>query len=326
VCSPVLKARRVQVKERLLRGSQDMFLGPKTDVSKKEESSSIRKQISNVVQSAKDALKQGLDPETLMQRGILVMIPAIAMCILRFFCIGFSGVCMNISIKPRTLRGLLFGVPMAPLVHLSNSQLVVDMLGWCSLGFGMTAYGTRFFVLAITFLTIGSGVPTWLFGGPDVVHAGTSGILFGIFAFHLSILPFRRPLHWADVASFCVFDLGFGGIWWFEHYDAPGASKFLSVSGLFAGVAFAWVYFRIFSEDLDVQETLPLFGSSLLYVEKATESAVDAAAHSGVRKIERISADALAAANTQVQEVVAEHTKAEESAASHENPYHHWNP
>lgn len=303
--------------------SREIFLGPKPDLGK--EDSSVRKQIASVVQSAKEAVKEGLNPNTLMARAILVVVPAIGMCLIRFSCAVAMGSCTNFTIQPRTLRGLLVGVPLAPLMHLTNSQLVVDLLGWFSLGFGMTAYGTRFFVLAIGFTTIASGIPVWLLGSPNVLHAGTSGILFGIFGFHMSILPFRRPLHWADVASFCIFDVGFGGIWWFEHYNSPGASPFLSVSGLFSGIAFAWVYFRIFSECLDVQESLPLLGSSLLYVEKATESAVDKAAYSGVQNIEKVSAAALAAANATVQDLAADYGKPNEPAM-HENPYHHWNP
>jgi hypothetical protein len=244
-----------------------------------------------------------------MTRAILVGVPAITMLFLQFACVGALGLCENLAIEPRTIRGLLLGVPLAPVMHLTNSQLAIDLIGWCSLGFGMTAYGTRFFVLAMIFLTFASGGLTWLLASSNILHTGTSGVLFGIFAFHLSILPFRRPLHWADVVSFCIFDLGFGGIWWFDHYKARGASVFLSVSGFFAGVAFAWVYFRIFSEDLDVQETLPLVGSSLLYVEKATETAVGSAAHKSVAEIEKASATALAAANEKVQEIVAEHTK-----------------
>jgi len=302
---------------------QEIHLGPKVDSKKGGWSGSS--QISRVVESAKDALEEQMNPEKLMTRAILVIVPAIAMCFLRFICIGGAAVCMNITIKPRTLRGLLLGVPLAPVMHVSNSQLLVDLLGWCSMGFGMTAYGTRFFVLVLIFLTVGSGVPTWLLGSPTVLHTGTSGVLFGIFAFHLSILPFRRPLHWADVASFCIFDLGFGGIWWFDHYSrgAQGASIMLSVFGLFSGIAFAWVYFRIFSENLDVQETLPLIGSSLMYVEKATETAVGVAAHKGVIDIEKVSAGALAAANEKVHQMAAEHAKAEQTS-SHDQPYHHW--
>eukprot|EP00746_Dinoflagellata_sp_MGD_P008671 gnl/MRDRNA2_/MRDRNA2_117369_c0_seq1.p1 gnl/MRDRNA2_/MRDRNA2_117369_c0~~gnl/MRDRNA2_/MRDRNA2_117369_c0_seq1.p1 ORF type:complete len:302 (-),score=38.03 gnl/MRDRNA2_/MRDRNA2_117369_c0_seq1:38-943(-) len=287
---------------------QQIRLGPRLDSAATrslglgpgvQKTWSMRSQVSGVVESAKEALEEGLNPTTLMTRAILVGVPAIAMCFLRFACIGTLDLfCENITIQPRTLRGLLLGVPLAPVMHVSSSQLVVDLLGWCGLGFGMTAYGTRFFVLAMIFLTVVSGVPTWLLGNPRVFHTGTSGVLFGIFAFHLSILPFRRPLHWADIVSFCIFDLGFGGIWWFDHYDAHGASLVLSVSGLLAGVSFAWVYFRIFSEDLNVQETLPLIGSSLLYVERATETAVDAAAYT-----------ALVAANEKVQRMVAEHEK-----------------
>jgi hypothetical protein len=287
--------------------SREIFLGPRSDSGK--EKSSVSKQLSSLVLSAREAVKEGLNPETLMQRAILVAVPAFAMIFFEFSCGLALGACKNITIVPRTLRGLILGVPLAPLMHLTTSQLVVDLLGWCSLGFGMTAYGIRFFVLAMVFLTVFSGIPVWLLGDPSAFHTGTSGILFGIFAFHLSILPFRRPLHWVDVFSFCVFDIGFGGVWWFEHYNSPGASPFLSVSGLFAGIAFAWVYFRIFSEDLNVQETLPLVGSSLLYVEKATETAVGSAAHKSVAEIEKASATALAAANEKVQEIVAEHTK-----------------
>lgn len=273
----------------------------------KKGGETFREKMKGYAKVGKDAVREALDPKTIMVRLILVLVPAVLMCLFRVFCMMLSPPnltevlkgggtvsvgCMSIGIFPRTLKGLLVGVPLAPFVNLSNAQLFANLAGWLSLAFGLTAYGPRLFFLAFTFLSGFSGLATWLLGRGAVPHAGASGVLFGIFGFHLSILPFRRPFHWTDLASFCVFDVLYGGIWWGLCFQSPGATWELSVFGLVGGVIFAWVYFHVFHESVEdeeaaLRERLPLMGSGFLQAERKIEGAIGYVADEGVAELGR---------------------------------------
>lgn len=244
--------------------------------------------LAKAVAGAGNAVKEALDPKTLAIRGILVGVPALAMCFASLVCVLRMESCMIAGIGSRTLSGLVIGIPIAPLVHLTSGQFWVDLVGWCSLSFGMTAHGPWFFVSAIGFLTVTSGCLTWLFGASGVLHVGSAGVLFGIFAFHCCILPFKRPLEWLDICSFIVFDLGFGGIWWGVNYNAHVSANAhsLLISGLLSGSALAWLHWRKFNGDCDAEtralsEISPLLASGI----KATENVADAAASRGITTI-----------------------------------------
>merc|ERR1719414_2612097 len=104
------------------------------------------------------------------------------------------------------------------------------------------------------FLIALPGLVTWMISSTEA--AGLAGVLFGIFGFNLSIMPFRRPLPWTSIASFCIFDLLWGGIWFGFNYSnkAPMEHFFawvLANTGLFAGVALGWLYFQYFAEHFD---------------------------------------------------------------------------
>lgn len=221
------------------------------------------------------AVEEALNPKTIMTRALLTCVPALIMILFRVICVFFEQGCEHVRLVPRTFDGLLLGVPLCPFTHLTNAQLWVDLGGWFALAFSMTSYGTRFFVTAISFLALFSGLLTWLVASNECAGLGTNGVLFGIFGFHLSILPFRRPVLGIDVASFVIFDLGFGGIWWFTSYQSNGASPCLSCAGFLGGVVFAWIFFREFQEDLENPEHAPLLGKSLSCAEKAVDNVAD---------------------------------------------------
>lgn len=243
---------------------------------------------------AKDAVAEALDPKVIVARITLVVVPALLMMSFRLGCYleGGSGThsgCAVLAIQPRTLKGLL-GIPLAPFVHLTNAQLFANLGGWLAMAPGLTAYGSDVFVFAFGPVTIISSSCVWLFGRGGVLHCGASGVLFGIFGFHMSILPFRRPVHWQDVASFLIFDLGYGGIWFFTVFRSPGATWELSLFGFLAGVFFAYLYFAKFHESIQegkdaMNENMPLLAKPLLAAEEGVEYAVDEVADSGAQKV-----------------------------------------
>jgi membrane associated rhomboid family serine protease len=86
------------------------------------------------------------------------------------------------------LRGILF----APFLHGSWGHLIANTIPFLVLGwFVMLQETSDFFVVsAMTMLISGLGV--WLFGSPNSVHIGASGLIFGFLGFLLLRGYFER--------------------------------------------------------------------------------------------------------------------------------------
>lgn len=89
------------------------------------------------------------------------------------------------GIRPRSVEGLE-GIAFAPFLHAGFGHLLSNSLGFAVLG--VVAYVAvalaRFLgVVAITALTSGFGA--WLFGAPNTVVIGASGVIFGLLGFLL---------------------------------------------------------------------------------------------------------------------------------------------
>jgi len=281
-----------------------------TEATLGKDDTTIFQKTQGVFEDVRLALRSAFAPpgmtirEYLMSRVILTFVPAVLMLIFAVVCSCDHYVCGKPSITPRELGGL-WGVLFAPLVHVSWHSFGVDFWGWITLSFGLASYGPKLFVFAIAFLSLTSGVLTWLVGNSNVNNAGTAGILFGIFAFNMSLLPFKRPIAWTDVASFIIFDVGFGGLWWTSHYTASGEhgqsaggySSCLAFSGLFMGVVLGWLYFRFLRESMDsLSENMPLMHKGL----QATDDAVGTAVNRGVSGLEKGLGEAASAVQAQV--------------------------
>ncbi len=89
------------------------------------------------------------------------------------------------GIRPRSVEGLE-GIAFAPFLHAGFGHLLSNSLGFAVLGVVTYAAVTlaRFLgVIAITALTSGFGA--WLFGAPNTVVIGASGVIFGLLGFLL---------------------------------------------------------------------------------------------------------------------------------------------
>jgi len=89
------------------------------------------------------------------------------------------------GIRPRSLSGLE-GIPFAPFLHAGFGHLFSNSLVFAVLG--VVAYAAvtlaRFAgVIAITALS--SGLGAWIFGEPNTVVIGASGVIFGLLGFLL---------------------------------------------------------------------------------------------------------------------------------------------
>lgn len=242
-----------------------------------------------VADAVREAFRASFAPKTLMLRAICVLVPALVLCLARLGCHWGPGHCESVGIHSRTFLSLVFGIPIAPLVHTTNAALGIDLYGWLTMASLLTKWGTPLFSFGVLFLAIVSGTGTWLFGSVEFVHSGTAGILFGIFGFNLCILPFKRPVTAANVGIFVVFDLAFGGMFWIFNYKNPDAhfSQALALNGLLAGFILGFLYFYVLDANMaNMQEALaeraPLLHSGLKATEDVTVHAIDSLAEKGL--------------------------------------------
>lgn len=123
----------------------------------------------------------------------------------------FGGRLNRLGIHPRTVTGLR-GILLAPFLHGTWKHLITNtppliVLGWLV----MWQQTSDFFIVTLlTLLISGSGV--WLFGSPNTVHIGASGIIFGYFGFLLLRSYFEQNLLSAVVSV--VVALMYGNLIW----------------------------------------------------------------------------------------------------------------
>ena len=89
------------------------------------------------------------------------------------------------GIRPRNVEGLE-GIAFAPFLHAGFGHLLSNSLVFAVLGvvtYAAVTLGRFVGVIAITALTSGFGA--WLFGAPNTVVIGASGVIFGLLGFLL---------------------------------------------------------------------------------------------------------------------------------------------
>jgi membrane associated rhomboid family serine protease len=97
------------------------------------------------------------------------------------------------GIVPRTWYGIE-GIPVAPLIHSSLSHLVANTIPFVILGALVLFRGVFEFAFVVLTTALMAGVGTWLFGAPNTVHVGASGVVFGLFGYLLFRMLFDRRL------------------------------------------------------------------------------------------------------------------------------------
>ncbi len=83
-----------------------------------------------------------------------------------------------LGVKPRTLAGLP-GIFFSPVLHHSFHHVAGNSISFFILGWMVLLAGERRFVQVTAAVGILSGLGIWLFGAPNTVHVGISGVIFG---------------------------------------------------------------------------------------------------------------------------------------------------
>lgn len=88
------------------------------------------------------------------------------------------------GIRPRTSMGLL-GILFSPFLHGNWEHLVANTIPFFILGWFVMLGGISNFFIVTTFAVLIGGLGLWLFGRPNSVYIGASGVIFGYLGFLL---------------------------------------------------------------------------------------------------------------------------------------------
>src|SRR5680860_1222475 len=98
---------------------------------------------------------------------------------------GMNGRLDAYGVRPRSLSGLE-GIPLAPFLHAGFGHLFSNSLVFAVLGvIAYAAVTLPRFVGVIAITALSSGLGAWLFGEPNTVVIGASGVIFGLLGFLL---------------------------------------------------------------------------------------------------------------------------------------------
>ncbi|MCX7012721.1 MAG: rhomboid family intramembrane serine protease [Candidatus Sumerlaeota bacterium] len=140
------------------------------------------------------------------------------------------------GVKPRRLVGLR-GILLSPWLHGGFRHLAANTVPFAVLGGMIAMRGLRDFVGATLVTMLVGGIGVWLFGAPNSVHIGASGLVFGYFGFLLACAWIERSLG-SIVGAVIVFVLYGGLIWGLRPFQGQ-VSWLGHLFGLLGGVGAA---------------------------------------------------------------------------------------
>ena len=142
----------------------------------------------------------------------------------------------RLGVRPRELAGLP-GILLAPLLHGGFSHLVANSLPLLVLGTGMLYLYPNSAVKVLPAVYLGPGIAVWMFAKTGSVHAGASGLVYGLFSYILAAGLIRRDRR-AIAASLLVCFL-YGTLVWGVLPIQPGVSWETHLAAALIGVALA---------------------------------------------------------------------------------------
>jgi membrane associated rhomboid family serine protease len=149
---------------------------------------------------------------------------------------GFALELRRFGVRPRELAGLP-GILLAPLLHGGFSHLFANSLPLLVLGTGMLYLYPNSAVKVLPAVYLGPGVAVWMLGNSGSVHAGASGLIYGLFGYILVAGLIRRDRR-AIAASLLVSFL-YGTLVWGVLPIEPGVSWETHLAGALIGLVLA---------------------------------------------------------------------------------------
>jgi membrane associated rhomboid family serine protease len=148
---------------------------------------------------------------------IFVSVPWLVYCINFFVPVDLR----LYGLRPRNLEGL-WGIFLCPFLHGNLNHLIANTGALFVLLLISLSFGRKLTTIAVSVIALMGGGLVWVFGQPDTVHIGSSGIIFGLLGFLLFVGIFRREKT-ALVVSLAIFVL-YGGALWSLFHQIPGIS------------------------------------------------------------------------------------------------------
>jgi membrane associated rhomboid family serine protease len=155
--------------------------------------------------------------------------------------VALGGGLERYGIQPRTLSGL-WGILLAPLLHVSWVHLAANTVPFVVLGWLVMLRGVGQFVVVTTVAIAIGGLGVWVFGAANSVHVGASGLIFGYLGYLLARGYFERSL--GALLLGVVALILYGGVLWGVLPGQPGISWESHLFGFVGGVAAARLLVR----------------------------------------------------------------------------------
>jgi len=116
---------------------------------------------------------------------VMVAVTLAVLWVLEFVDAGLNGRLDGYGIHPRSLSGLE-GIAFAPFLHGGFGHLLSNSVVFAVLGvIAYAAVSLGRFLGVVLFTALTSGFGAWLFGAPNTVVIGASGVIFGLLGFLL---------------------------------------------------------------------------------------------------------------------------------------------
>ena len=149
-----------------------------------------------------------------------------------------GGTLDRFGIRPRDMNGLQ-GIFFAPFLHANWLHLIGNTVPLVVLSTLILARDRGEWIFVTILAALGSGFGTWLFGAPNTLHIGASGVIFGYFGYLVTRAWFDRSIG-SMVVSLLVIAM-FGGMIWGVSPIQRGISWEGHLFGLLTGVGTAWL-------------------------------------------------------------------------------------
>jgi membrane associated rhomboid family serine protease len=137
------------------------------------------------------------------------------------------------GIIPRNIWGLR-GIILSPFLHADFAHLLANSIPFAVLGWFVMLQKTRDFFIVSFFSMLFSGAGVWLFGQPNSITVGASGIIFGYLGFLMFRGYFQRNTP-SIAVSLLVFFL-YGGMIWGVLPSSPHVSWLAHLFGFLGGL------------------------------------------------------------------------------------------
>ena len=145
---------------------------------------------------------------------------------------------IGFGIHPLNVDGLV-GIIAAPFLHADFPHLMANSSIALIVVFLIALSGRRVFWMSTIVIAVVAGIGTWLFGIPNTVHIGASGLIFGWLVF-LIVRGFFTHQLLQIVLGIIVF-FTYGSVLWGVLPTTPGVSWQGHLFGALGGLVAAWM-------------------------------------------------------------------------------------